>query len=256
MTFGWRDFCSSLCNDRVMNSCLYWNDNKGMGITREKVGMKQYNMITGKKITTILMILFIFLSVFLMPNLGKWLVAEDELQESDMIVVLTGSVPDRIMQAVDIYNEKYSDKIVLVNCHRVGHAIFVERGLEIPPGDAQLSKMIAIDLGVPEENILILEGNAQSTQDEALIIREYIRNNRAIKSIILVTSKYHSGRSKKIFRKAFSGLDREINIYSSPSKYDPFNVNQWWKDREDIKRVVLEYLKLANFYFREQFLLD
>ena len=157
---------------------------------------------------------------------------------------------------MDIYNERYSDKLVLVNSYRVDYDIFVERGVEIPPGNAQLSKMAAIDLGVPEENILILEGNAKNTQDEALIIREYIRNNRAIESIILVTSKYHSGRSKKIFRKALSGLDREISIYSSPSKYDPFNVNQWWKDREDIKLVVLEYLKLANFYFREQFLLD
>ncbi len=243
----------------VLDSCLHRNDNKRMGITREKVGMKQYNMFTGKKITTILVILlafFIFVSVFLMPNLGQWLVAEVELQESDMIVVLTGSVTDRILQAVDIYNARYSDKIVLVNSYRVGYGIFVERGAEMPPGDAQLSKMAAINLGVPEENILILEGSAKSTQDEALIIREYIRNNREIESFILVTSKYHSGRSKKIFRKALSGLDREINIYSSPSKYDPSNVNQWWRDREDIKWVVLEYLKLANFYFWEQFLLD
>jgi len=242
-----------------MDSCLHRNDNKRMGITREKVGMKQYNMFTGKKITTILVVLFaffIFVSVFLIPNLGQWLVVLDELQESDMIVVLMGSAPDRILQAVDIYNERYSDKLVLVNGCRVDYDIFVGRGVEIPPGNAQLSKMAAIDLGVPEENILILKGNAKNTQGEALIIREYIRNNREIESIILVTSKWHSGRSKKIFRKALSGLDREINIYSNPSKYDPFNVNQWWKVREDINWVISDYLKLANFYFREQFLLD
>ena len=52
-----------------------------------------------------------------------------------------------------------------------------------------------------------------------------------------------------------SVLDREIDIYSSPSKYDSFNVNQWWRNREDFEFVVLEYLKLANYYFREQFLL-
>lgn len=102
--------------------------------------------------------------------------------------------------------------------------------------------MAAIDLGIPEEDVLILEGNSRSTQDEALTIREYIRNNREIESIILVTSKYHSGRAKKIFKKA-------LNVF------DPSNVKQWWKDREDIKWVVLEYLKLANFYFWEQFLL-
>jgi len=111
-------------------------------------------------------------------------------------------------------------------------------------------------LGVADENRIILEGNAKSTQDEALTIREYIRNNREISSIIIVTSKYHSGRAKKIFRKTLSSLDREINIYSNPSKYDPFNASQWWKDREDIKWVILEYLKLAHFYFWEQFLLN
>ena len=89
-----------------------------------------------------------------------------------------------------------------------------------------------------------------------MIIREYIRNNRVIESIILVTSKYHSGRAKKIFRKALSGLDREINICSSPSKYDPFNASQWWRDREGIKWVILEYLKLVHFYFWDQFSLD
>jgi uncharacterized SAM-binding protein YcdF (DUF218 family) len=228
-------------------------------MTSNKVKTKRYNKFTGKKKSTILAILLVFLffvSIFLMLNLGQWLVAEDELQESDMIVVLTGRVNDRILQAVDIYNERYSDKIVLVNSYRADYNIFVERGVGIPPGDAQLSKMVAIDLGVLEENILILEGDAKSTQDEALIIREYIRNNRAIESIILITSKYHSARAKKIFRKVLSGLDREINIYSSPSKYDTFNASQWWKDKEDIKWVVLEYLKLANFYFREQFLLD
>ncbi len=228
-------------------------------MTSNKVGMKQNNIITGKKITTILVILFAFfiiVSVFLMPNLGQWLVAEDDLQASDIIVVLMGSLSDRIPHAVDIYNERYSVKLVFVSSYSFDYDMFIEKGLEIPPGNAQLSKMAAIDLGVPEENILILEGNAKSTQDEALIVREYIRNNREIESIILVTSKYHSGRSKKIFRKALSGLDREISIYSSPSKYDPSNVNQWWKDKEDIKWVVLEYLKLANFYFREHFLLD
>ncbi|GAG01005.1 unnamed protein product, partial [marine sediment metagenome] len=125
---------------QILDSRLHRNDNKGMGITREKVGMKQYSIFTSKKITTILVILFaffIFVSVFLMTNLGHWLIAEDDLQASNMIVVLTGSVTDRILQAVDIYNARYSYRIVLVNSHRVGYDIFVERGVEIPSGDAQ-----------------------------------------------------------------------------------------------------------------------
>ena len=95
-----------------------------------------------------------------------------------------------------------------------------------------------------------------STGEPTKFMQDNYYSHREIESFILVTSKYHSSRSKKIFRKALSGLDREISIYSSPSKYDPFNASQWWKDREDMKCVVLEYLKLAHFYFWEQFLLD
>jgi len=231
---------------------------KKIGMTRDKVRMKRYNKFTGKKILSVLVILlasFIFFSIFIVPNLGQWLVVMDELQESDMIVVLMGSVYIRILEAADLYNEGYSDRIVLVNSYIAAKDIIINRGIKVY-GNALISKMAVIDLGIPEEDVLILEGNSRSTQDEALTIREYIRNNREIESIILVTSKYHSGRAKKIFKKALSVLDREIDIYSSPSKYDPSNVNQWWKDREDIQRVVLEYPKLIHFYFREQFLLD
>lgn len=219
--------------------------------------MKRYNKFTGKKILPVLGILlafFIFLSIFMVPNLGQWLVVMDELQESDMIVVLMGSVYDRILEAADLYDEGYSDRIVLINSYITAKDIIINRGIKVY-GNTLLSKMAAIDLGIPEEDVLILEGNSRSTQDEALTIREYIRNNREIESIILVTSKYHSGRAKQIFKKALSVLGREIDIYSSPSKYDPSNVNQWWRNREDFQWVVLEYLKLVNFYFWEQFLL-
>jgi len=221
----------------------------------DKVRRKRYNKFNGKKILPVLVILlafFIFLSIFMVHNLGQWLVVMDELQESDMIVVLMGSVYDRILEAADLYNEGYSDKIVLINSYIIAKDTIINRGIKVY-GNTLLSKMAAIDLGIPEEDVLIIEGNSRSTQDEALTIREYIRNNREIESIMLVTSKYHSSRAKKIFKKALSILDREIDIYSSPSKYDPPNTNQWWKDREDIKWVVLEYLKLANFYFYEQF---
>ena len=227
-------------------------------MTREEVEIKRYNKFTGKKILAVLVILlafFIFLSIFIVPNLGQWLVAVDELQESDMIVVLMGSVYDRILEAADLYDEGYSDKIVMINSYTAAKDIIVNRGIKVY-GNALLSKMAVIDLGIPEEDVLILEGNSRSTQVEALTIREYIRNNREIESIILVTSKFHSGRAKKIFKKALSVLDREIDIYSSPSKYDSSNVNQWWRNREDFQWVVFEYLKLANFYFREQFLPD
>jgi hypothetical protein len=87
------------------------------------------------------------------------------------------------------------------------------------------------------------------------ILKDYLEKNKGIKSINLVTSKYHSARARMIFEKAVRSFDRNIEIYIVANKYDTFNAEQWWKDRESFKQVILEYLKLINFYLREQFLL-
>ena len=194
----------------------------------------------------------VILVVLSFPRLGGWLVAEDEIAKSDIIVVLMGSIPDRVLEAADIYSEGYSDELVMVNSHMVGYDDLLERGVEIP-GHAQVTHMAADSLGVNTEDVTILPGEAKSTQDEAVIIREYLREHEEINSMILVTSKYHSSRSKKILTKALDDLDREINVISRPSKYDNFDSDNWWKEREDIARVVTEYLKYINYYVREQF---
>jgi uncharacterized SAM-binding protein YcdF (DUF218 family) len=84
-------------------------------------------------------------------------------------------------------------------------------------------------------------------------VREYLKSQKDIDSLMIVTSKYHSGRAKKIFVKAMKSMDREIRVISCPTQYDDFNAEGWWKDREDLKRGALEYLKLFHFYLREQF---
>ena len=107
----------------------------------------------------------------------------------------------------------------MVNSHMVGYDALLSKGVTIP-GDAQVAVMAAIELDVPADNLEIIPGEAKSTQDEALILRDYLSDKEDIESIILVTSKYHSSRSKKIFTKALNGLDRDIEIISRPSKYD------------------------------------
>jgi len=42
-----------------------------------------------------------------------------------------------------------------------------------------------------------------------------------------------------------------VTVLSCPTPYDGFNVAAWWQSREDAKRVVSEYMKLANFYMVE-----
>ena len=226
-------------------------------MTGDKVGMKRYNKFRGKKILSVLGIIlafFILAGIFIVPKFGQWLVVNDEVKESDVILVLMGSVYDRILEAVDLYQESYSGKIILINSYIAAKDIIIDRGLQAY-GNTLLCKMAAVDMGIPEEDIIVLDGNSRSTQDEAITFREYIKKNEEIDSIIIVTTKFHSRRARQIFVKALSSLNREIEICVRSSKYDMSKVDEWWRNREDFEWVVFEYLKLANFYFREQFLL-
>jgi uncharacterized SAM-binding protein YcdF (DUF218 family) len=207
----------------------------------------------GKLFITVIVILSVLLLGRLsLPSLGYYLVAEDEPQQSDIIVLLMGSGPDRMLGAVDLYHAEYADEILMVRNMVRGYDLVVSQGVKIPH-DTDIAKEVAVQLGVPEEKITVLPGDALSTQDEAIAVREYLKTEPDIDSLIIVTSKSHSGRAKKIFVKAMTSLERDFRIISCPTNYDDFNAEKWWQNREDLKRGALEYLKLMHFYVKDQF---
>jgi uncharacterized SAM-binding protein YcdF (DUF218 family) len=210
-----------------------------------------------KKPKKLFITLSIIIAIFILgrlslPTLGSFLVAEDEPQPSDIIVLLMGSGPDRMLGAVEFYQSGYADEILMVRNMVRGYDLVVSQGVKIPH-DTDIAREVAMQLGVPEEKITVLPGDALSTQDEVIQMREYLKSEPDIDSLIIVTSKSHSGRANKIFVKAMNSLDREIKVLSCPTEYDDFNAEKWWKNREDLKRGVLEYLKLMHFYVKDQF---
>jgi uncharacterized SAM-binding protein YcdF (DUF218 family) len=207
-----------------------------------------------KKSIIILLILLglLMLGRFSLPWLGRVLVAGDEPRKSDLLVVLMGSGPDRILGAVDLYDEGYAESILMVRNNVRGYDIAMEKGADIPH-NSEVIKMVAVQLGVLEDEVIILPGDALSTQDEARHVRDYLVEHGDIDSIIIVTSKYHSGRAKKIFEKTFESLNRDLRVLSCPSEYDDFDADEWWKSREDLKRGIQEYMKLTVFCLYEQF---
>jgi uncharacterized SAM-binding protein YcdF (DUF218 family) len=203
-------------------------------------------------ITVVVILAVVVLIRLSLPALGSFLISQDEPQQSDLIVLLMGSGPDRMLGGVDLYKQGYANHIVMVRNMVRGYDLVVSQGVKIPH-DTDIAKDVAVQLGVPAEKITVLPGDALSTQDEAIAVRKYLKSESDIESLIIVTSKSHSGRAKKIFVKAMSSIDREIRVISCPTKYDDFNTERWWQNREDLKHGVLEYLKLFHFYLREQF---
>lgn len=205
-----------------------------------------------KKIFLILLLLMIVLVFIFLRYGGKLLVEEDPIEnvENAVIVLLMGSTGDRALGASELYHEGKGDHIVMVDSYVAGSEALEERGIFIP-GDADISKEVLMDLGVAEEDITILPGDAESTKDEATVIASYVKEHPELDTILLTTSKFHSYRAQLIFNKALK--DADVTIYSSPTPYDPFQAEGWYQNREDIQRVVTEYLKLTHYFLLEQF---
>jgi uncharacterized SAM-binding protein YcdF (DUF218 family) len=88
-----------------------------------------------------------------------------------------------------------------------------------------------------------------NTWDEAQEVRNLIEH-KGYKSVVLVTSKYHSRRAYLIFKDALKG---KTTVISVPSSYDSSDPESWWKRDDDAKKVFMEYQKLLVYYWRKVF---
>jgi len=193
-------------------------------------------------------VLIIILSLYfgLVRQAGRWLVKEDDSVNADAMVVLMGGITDRVLQAADLYQQGHIQLVILVEESMGSLEIFEERGVNIISSTKQVFKIL-VELGVREDNILILPGDAVSTQMEATIIRKHLENIHYIDTLLLVTSAEHTRRASMIFRSAFKRTELPVTVLCSPSEYSDYDAKDWWRRKEDIQKVILEYLKIANF---------
>lgn len=198
------------------------------------------------------LMIIIILYISACRNVGKWLVKSDKNPEGDVMVVLMGSISDRVLQAADLYQEGRADKVIMVETGKPEVAsILEERGTSILSKTGQSLKA-GISLGIPADSIIVLGSGSSSTQMEASVIRDYVIQTPSIDTLILVTSSFHTRRASMIFKSAFRKAGREVYISTSPSKYSSFEGDAWWKSKEGIETVLLELLKISNFILFEK----
>ena len=182
---------------------------------------------------------------------GKWLIKEDNYMPADGIVILMGSIADRILQAADLYTQDLAHRLIIVEENMDSYKTLEDRGVSIISNTEQVLSA-AIALGIPADSITILPGDATSTQMEAMIIKKYIINKPGMDTILLVSSAPHTRRASMIFTSAFRDYEIPICFLCSPSTYTHFDAEKWWKSKEGIQTVLMEYVKIANFLIVER----
>jgi len=182
---------------------------------------------------------------------GRWLVKEERPPRADALVILMGSFPERVLQAYDLYYDGRADRIVIVEESMGPYQNLEERGVRIETNSEQAVRSL-ITLGVPADSITLLPGDARSTLDEAVAVRDFLYHKPGADTLILVSSAAHMRRAALIFNRALRSQPVPVTIGCSPSSYSGFNPDKWWRRKEDIQSVMSEYLKICSFLLFEK----
>jgi uncharacterized SAM-binding protein YcdF (DUF218 family) len=171
------------------------------------------------------------------------IISSSEPKPADAIVLLAGGEPGRAWGAADMYNQKMAPYVVLTR-EPIGPEIIElrKRGVELSTA-FDMNKYILHRLGVPDEAIVPVEPFVNDTFDELTRVHE-LAEQKHWKSLIIVTSNYHTRRSGLVARYIF-GKTMDAAVVASP--HGGLNRDNWWNERSDVRTFLIEFEKLVAY---------
>jgi uncharacterized SAM-binding protein YcdF (DUF218 family) len=174
---------------------------------------------------------------YLLPAIASFLIIETNLPRSDVIIILGGD-SERVPYGVKLYKANYSDKIIVTGGM-----------LDIPHINttwAELEKEEALDMGVPKDDILLVD-KSNTTYEDAQFAREIMLQNN-FSSAIVVSSPYHMRRAAWLFGRVFK--DDNITLFYSPVEDSRFKPEKWWTDERKMHVIMDEYAKFVYYLLK------
>ncbi len=182
------------------------------------------------------------LLVWVFLTIGNWLVREDPLQSSTAIVVLSGGLPERALEAAEIYQKGYAPEVWLTAPVEPKRTL-ASMGLAFD-GEEQSSRRVLVKFAVPERTIRVLQPTILNTADEMNVIAETLRSAHGAQ-VIVVTSKAHTRRVHGLWNRLENGRGQ---ILVRAARTDSFDPSHWWRTTHDALDVVREVLGLLNVW--------
>jgi len=179
-----------------------------------------------------------------LPFLGEFLICADPLEKADAIIILAGddTAGNRVSEAVSLWRGGWAEVLVVSDAP-------IAWGIT----SADVTRQQALALGVPPAQIIDVPG--QSPAGRGLLLDSTLSESRVLlaecqkrnfKTVIVVTSNFHTRRAKRILDCLFT--DAGIRVLIHPSADTSFRLDHWWTRRADARMWWLEMQKLVFSY--------
>ena len=178
-----------------------------------------------KALLSLLMLALLIVTALFIDFTYKTFSARPRLVQADAIVVLAGG-KGRVDEGVRLFRERRATWLFLVGVDPTVRKSDLYRPR---PGD-------------PSADNVVLEKLSRNTLENAIYGRDILVEHK-VRSVLLITSRYHLKRSAILFRNA---LPPEVAVYPYP--VDSSNVKEeWWHHLGSFRLLFSEFYKYCIF---------
>jgi uncharacterized SAM-binding protein YcdF (DUF218 family) len=170
---------------------------------------------------------------------GQALVANDEKQRVDVIVIAIDADGGGVLEAADLVNEAVSTRVaVFEDPPDPVDRELIRRGA--PYYDAAgLSLRQLNTLGVT--SVAVIRRSISGTTDEAALLPRWCSDN-GYHSVLVITSPDHARRARRTLQRAMRGSG--VTLLVRASRYSEFDPDGWWQTRVGVRTELVELEKL------------
>lgn len=144
----------------------------------------------------------------LFRGIGSFLIVEDRLAPAAAIIALGGHLPFREMEAAKLYRDGWAQQVIIVRSALSAEAEALQALKIKKPQEWELSGEVLRQQAVPASAIIIPKDEGVGTLEELQAAYAVLPNKHA--PVILVTSKYHTRRTRLTWNYITSGKSQTI----------------------------------------------
>lgn len=169
---------------------------------------------------------------FWLPWFGEFLIVNNQLKKSDLIVVSTGSHM-RVQYAIELMEKGIAPRVLLLGDTRYKISIVDKTTLE-------LAEREMLDDGVSREKLIAM--HSTSTQDDARIARD-LMTTLNVKSALVISDKYNMRRLAAIFNHVFRNTAFDLGYVYAGQDNIGSTRERWWEKQSSFIYVMSEWIK-------------